>query len=86
MWSMCDVSMAPVDVAYVPQASIRKHRSSVKKSMKNMMVERSVQRRRMVVKMNQPVRKKASADCAMAGSSYGPPLPMMFQLGVRRMP
>jgi len=53
---------APLLVAYSPQASMRKARSSVKKSMKNMTVDRSVHSNRMKVKTNQPVRKKPSAE------------------------
>lgn len=93
--NMVDELAAPLSAAYSAHASMRKARSSVKKSMKNMMVERSVQSRRMVVKMNQPVRKKPRALSPILGSapeaasvlaSYGPPVPKMFQFGVRRTP
>lgn len=56
---------APLLAAYSPQANMRKAKSRVKNSMKNMMVDRRVQSRRMVVKMNQPVRKKPTALLAM---------------------
>jgi len=73
--------------------SIRKAKSRLKNSMKNMTVDLSVHRSRIVVKMNQPVRKKPTADSPILGSmaatasvAYGPPLPRMFQLGVSRIP
>lgn len=52
---------APLFLAYSEQKRNKKARSRVKKRLKNMMVERRVQSRRMVVKMNQPVRNKPMA-------------------------
>lgn len=66
--SLLAESRAPLSSAYSAQASMRNARSRVKKSRKNMTVERSVQSSRMVVKMNQPVRKKPIAECTMPGS------------------
>lgn len=56
-----EVVAAPLFLANSEQKRNKKARSRVKKSMKNMMVERSVQSSKMVVKMNQPVRKRPRA-------------------------
>jgi hypothetical protein len=56
------VSVFPLSSAYKwPRKRKRNARSSVKKSMKKATVERRVQSRRMVVKMNQPARKYPKA-------------------------
>ena len=66
--SLWAISVVPLLAANSPQASIRKAKSRVKNSMKNMTVDRKVHKSKMVVNMNQPVRKKPTADAPIFGS------------------
>jgi hypothetical protein len=56
--------------------SIRKAKSSQKKSRKNMRVERRVQNRRMVVNMNQPIKKNPKESLKVV--EVGPPRAVMI--------
>lgn len=74
----------PKSLAYCSMARNKKHRSRVKKRRKKATVDRRVQRRMMVVKMNQPVKKKPSTLATLP--AYGPSGAVMPHSGVKRMP
>lgn len=74
----------PKSAAYCSMARKKKARSRKKKRRKKATVDRRVQSRSTVVKMNQPVRKKPSTLATLP--SYGPSGAVMPHSGVKRIP